>query len=88
VDGPAALGVVDTPTEDVADGADVAEGVAGRFVSVDVFAWHPEPINATAVIAAASAADRILISRISFLTNSGRTEPHFAQRKRLGLVLG
>jgi hypothetical protein len=81
VEGPAAVVVVDAPAEEVA-GEEVAEGVAELVVvvvSFDLFAWHPEPISANAAITDANATVRLPIWRISFLSNSDRTEIGFVQ---------
>jgi hypothetical protein len=72
VEGPAAVVVVDVPAEDVAD-EEVAEVVAELVVSFDLFAWQPEPISANAATAEVNATVRLLISRISFLSNLDRT---------------
>jgi hypothetical protein len=53
---------------DVAD-IDIAGAVDELVASLDFVAWHPEPISANPAIAAENAAVRLVISRISFLSN-------------------
>jgi hypothetical protein len=54
--------VADDAAEDIADEAELA-------VSLDLFALHPEPIRANPAIAAVNATVRLVIARISFLSN-------------------
>ena len=54
--------VADDAAEDIADEAELA-------VSLDLLAWHPEPIRANPAIAAVNATVRLVIARITFLSN-------------------
>jgi hypothetical protein len=54
--------VADDAAEDIADEAELA-------VSLDLFAWHPEPIKANPATAAVNATVLLVIARITFLSN-------------------
>jgi hypothetical protein len=65
--------VADDAAEDIADVADdAAEDIADEaelVVSLDLFAWHPEPIKANPATAAVNATVLLVIARITFLSN-------------------
>jgi hypothetical protein len=48
---------------------DIADVVDEFVASLDLFAWHPEPIRANPAIAAVNATVRLVIARITFLSN-------------------
>jgi hypothetical protein len=48
---------------------DIADVVAELVPSVDLVAWQPEPIRANPAIAAVNATVRLVIARITFLSN-------------------
>jgi hypothetical protein len=54
--------------EDIMD-EDIADVVDELVASLDLFAWHPEPIRANPAIAAVNATVRLVITRITFLSN-------------------
>jgi hypothetical protein len=67
---PAAALLVADDADDIAD--DIAEDIADVVAvpaSLDLVAWHPEPISANPAIAAVNATVRFVIERISFLSN-------------------
>jgi hypothetical protein len=64
----------------VEDIADIAGAVAELVDSLDLVAWHPDPISANPAIAAVSASVRLVIARIIFLSNWIRRPSAYPKR--------
>src|SRR5271156_351721 len=62
------------------DVADIAGAVAELVDSLDLVAWHPDPISANPAIAAVSASVRLVIARILFLSNWIRRPSAYPKR--------